>query len=262
MAAPDLDRVLGLARPSDEDRQALEAFHAALRSLLCDPWVLLAGRPVALADYLDAVRAAPVTGDEHDVVDRFVLRLLACLGYGDADIAYNRRLFQGVPDIAVRLSEVPASLPEFIVEDKATDVRDFLRPRPGADGQRETPYEQLRRYIQGGGVQGRQGLLCNGFVVEAWEFGPDGGVRLAALDLAALGRAALDGPWPGPQAGCTAHAPDRGVRGRAPRRDRTDPVARVRAAHPMPCAGQPAHVPRAARAPEGPVRQVHRRGCR
>ncbi len=202
MPAPDLSRIQGLARPSEQERTEYAAFLAALRTLLRDPWIRHAGRSLPLADYLDAVRPAPVSGDEQDVVDRLSLRLLASLGYSEADLAYNRRLpvdTRAVPDITVRLSEIPASLPVFVVEDKATDIRDFLRPRPGADGQRETPYEQLRRYVQGGGVQGRQGLLCNGFVLEAWEFGPGGGMRLVSLDLAALGRDALDGPWPGAQ---------------------------------------------------------------
>lgn len=196
------DQVLELASVTREERADWDRFLAKMAALFREARCPDRDRVVCLADYLDHVSKDRVTGDEAPVVDAYTRRLLDALGYGDADVSYN--LAQGgggraVPDFTVRVHDVLGMTPVFVVEDKATSERDFSRPRHGGADGGETPLDQLRRYVRGGAVFGRVGLLCNGFVLEAWEFASDQETRLARLDLHELARLARDGGFPGPQ---------------------------------------------------------------
>jgi hypothetical protein len=199
----DVSEVLLHAQPTAEEAAAFAAFLQAVRDALLLRKVPRDPEPWRLGDYLDAVGPAPRSGDEADVVDAFMRLFLGALGYGEADVSYNRRLDddeeRAVPDFTVRLSDLLGTIPVFLVEDKATDVRDFTRPRPGHGGRSESPLQQLRRYVVGGAVHARVGLLFNGFTMEAWQFDGDGEVRLAAVDVHDLARSAQAGPYPGAQ---------------------------------------------------------------
>ncbi len=126
-------------------------------------------------------------GDEKEIVDPIVAELLAALGYETPDISHERRLDdraeRAVPDFTVRVSEVFGTRPVLVAECKATSVRDFHVRRLKRSDRDETPREQLRRYALSGLVHGRTGWLCNGFCLEAWEFGGDGDVRLCRVNL-------------------------------------------------------------------------------
>jgi len=156
-------------------------------------------RPLGLAEYLALREPSLATvGDEKEVVDPVVEKLLHALGYGEGDVSHERRLDEqeerAVPDFTVRVAEVFDTRPVFVAECKATSVRDFHARRLKRSDRDETPREQLRRYVLSGVVHGRTGWLCNGFVLEAWEFGGDGEVRLGRVDLKAVAAAAPSGP--------------------------------------------------------------------
>jgi type I restriction enzyme M protein len=201
--------ILDLAHRRDIEKAQFKTFLAALKKQLGVEAVSWDGRRGSLAEYLDwrhRQGATKSAGDEQSVVDPLVRRLLETLGYGEGDYAYNRRLpdvnERAVPDYTVFARELLPSIPVFLVESKSTSIRDLDKARGEIAGA-ETPLAQLRRYVLGGAVHGRAGLLCNGWRLEAWEFGAEGDVRLVRVDLQALSQAA-DGPggeevFPGPQ---------------------------------------------------------------
>ena len=195
--------ILRLAKRNKDSELAYASFLDAFRSLLTTPRVELAGRALSFGQYLDAVLPAGAPGDEAPVVDALMRDLLAVLGYDDAHVSYNRKLplpGRAVPDFTIRIPEVLQGVPVFVVEDKATAVRDFFRPRRGRDGADECPLDQLHRYVAGGAVHGRVGLLFNGALLEAWDFGGDHETRLAHVDVHALASSAADGTFPGSHA--------------------------------------------------------------
>jgi hypothetical protein len=190
-----LPEILALAREHQAEQEAFSGFVERLSELLTRWEIPSGGRRVALADYLDQRTAAGTTAaDEQPVVDALTRQILEALGYRDGDYTYNQALTDGPdrPDFTVRVEEFLGPLPVFLVEDKSTSVRDFeRRQRKGAE--EESPLEQLRRYVLAGAVHGRAGLLCNGWRLEAWEFGAEGATRLVQIDLHGLARAALAG---------------------------------------------------------------------
>ncbi|MRG90756.1 HsdM family class I SAM-dependent methyltransferase [Polyangium spumosum] len=172
-----------------KSQDAFVQFLTALRDLLTRPWIRHAGRAVALHEYLASREAEGATdGDEAPVVDQLVRDLLGALGYTQADYAYNRPLGttkrRNVPDFSVYARDF-VDAPVFVIEDKSTSVRDLHARTGGAPGD-ESPFDQLRRYVRSGAVHGRTGMLCNGWVLEAWQLGADGDSRLLHLDLRGL----------------------------------------------------------------------------
>lgn len=186
----------------------LREFRERVTDILREPWLHHRGAPVTLAAYLDALAAGgPAGGDEQEKVDQLTRRLLEALGYTAADIRYNSIMGgtagqRGRPDYAVHLTGDAVNVPVFVVEDKATDVRDLQKKQPGRTGD-ESPVDQLRRYTRSGRVRGNAGLLCNGWALEAWQFGSKGDSRVVHLDLHALARCAVmdDGALPASLAG-------------------------------------------------------------
>jgi type I restriction enzyme M protein len=187
--------ILELAREHKVEQEAFSGFLERLSALFARWEIPSIGRRVALADYLDQrATAGSTAADEQSVVDALTRQLLEALGYRDGDYTYNQVLTDGPnrPDFTVRVEEFLGPLPVFLVEDKSTSVRDLdRRQRKGAE--EESPVEQLRRYVLAGPVHGRVGLLCNGWRLEAWEFGAEGATRLVQIDLHALARAAVAG---------------------------------------------------------------------
>ncbi|MDY0060423.1 MAG: N-6 DNA methylase [Myxococcota bacterium] len=200
----EFSELLQLANRSLTEAKQFEEFCGRLRSTLARSGV--GGRPLPLARYL-AERAAAAhsgDGDESAVVDPLMADLLAALGFSREQVAYNRPLAlseRAVPDYTVRLPELYGTVPVLVVEDKATSVRDFDTRRRGYGGVEESPLEQLRRYVRSGAVHGMAGLLCNGWVLEGWEFGDRGPVCLVRIDLQALAELSLAAPvdFPGKQ---------------------------------------------------------------
>lgn len=183
-----------------------EAFRTRFRDLLAERAFDFDGQPVTLGEYLRRCEPDKARGgDEQSVIDPFMRRMLEALGYHDGDLIQNRRLpgqrARSVPDFRVRVDDFVPHVAVFVVEDKATNVRD-LKAKARASGRDESPLEQLRRYACSGAVHGRSGLLCNGWVLEGWSFGGDADTRVVALDLYALSREVdakpaepIDGRW-------------------------------------------------------------------
>jgi hypothetical protein len=96
-------------------------------------------------------------------------------------------LSAGRPDYAVHLAGTAVKAPLFVLESTPTAVRDLHRKQAGRAGD-ESPVEQLRRYTRSGRVRGNAGLLCNGWTIEAWQFGGDGDSRVVHLDLHQLAK--------------------------------------------------------------------------
>jgi hypothetical protein len=183
-----LDRVLNSFL---ESPTLLRDFRDQIAIALREPWVQHQGSAVTLAAYLDAVGTNGAGGDEQRVVDELGRRILEALGYGAAERTYNEKGAAGRPDYTVRLAGADVSAPLFVLEDKATDVRDLRKKQRGRSGD-ESPVDQLRRYTRSGRVRGNAGLLCNGWSVEAWQFGADGDSCVVHLDVHALARHAVD----------------------------------------------------------------------
>lgn len=196
-----LPDILEFAREHQVEQEAFSEFVDRLSAVFTGWEIPFGGRRSPLADYLDQRTAAGVAAaDEQPVVDALTRQILEALGYRDGDYTYNQALADGIdrPDFTVRVEELLGPLPVFLVEDKSTSVRDFeRRQRKGAED--ESPVEQLRRYVLAGAVHGRAGLLCNGWRLEAWEFGAEGATRLVQIDLHKLARAALAGGGLGQQ---------------------------------------------------------------
>lgn len=190
-----LPEILELARERQIEQEEYSGFVERLSVLLARWEIPSGGRREALADYLDRrATHGSTAADEQPVVDALSRQILEALGYRDGDYTYNQLLSDGSdrPDFTVRVEEFLGPLPVFLVEDKSTSVRDFeRRQRKGVD--QESPVEQLRRYVLAGAVHGRAGLLCNGWRLEAWEFGAEGSTRLVQIDLHDLARAVLEG---------------------------------------------------------------------
>src|SRR6185295_3315526 len=190
-----LPNILELARERQIGQDAFSGFVKRLGVLLATWKIPSGGRQEALADYLDRRAAYGSSGaDEQPVVDALSRQILEALGYDDSDYTYNQSLADSPdrPDFTIRVAEFLGPLPVFLVENKSTSVREFERSqRKGAE--QESPVEQLRRYVLASAVHGRAGLLCNGWRLEAWEFGAEGPTRLVQVDLHALARAAQDG---------------------------------------------------------------------
>jgi type I restriction enzyme M protein len=190
-----LPEILELARERQIEQDAFFAFCDRLRTLFTEWEIPSGGRREALAAYLDRrTGPGPSPADEQPVIDALSRQILEALGYHEGDFTYNQPLTDGSdrPDFTVRVQEFLGPLPVFLVEDKSTSVRHFERSqRKGVD--EESPVEQLRRYVLAGAVHGRAGLLCNGWLLEAWEFSADGPIRLVQVDLHGLARQALDG---------------------------------------------------------------------
>lgn len=190
-----LPETLELACERQVEQDAFSGFLKRLNVLLVTWKIPSGGRREVLADYLDRCAELGASGaDEQPVVDALSRQILEALGYRDGDYTYNQPLTDGPdrPDFTVRVEEFLGPLPVFLVEDKSTSVREFeRRQRKGTE--QESPVEQLRRYVLSSAVHGRAGLLCNGWRLEAWEFGAEGPTRLVQIDLHALARAAQEG---------------------------------------------------------------------
>jgi len=188
--------LLDLAHRHEAEETEFATFLENLRQLLRRPQFPHDGSAVSLAEYLDgreAQGAARLPGDEQSVVVLLVRQLLEALGYSAADAIYNRPLpgisERAVPDFTVFVRDLLGSTPVFLVECKSTSVAHLSGP--GLEqGAGETAVRQLRRYVLSGVVHGRLGLLCNGFRLEAWEYGSEGDTRLVQVDLHALARQA------------------------------------------------------------------------
>ncbi|MFY9823983.1 MAG: N-6 DNA methylase [Thermoanaerobaculia bacterium] len=209
--APVSGQALELAYVLPEEEEQFREFLAIVRDHLTRDIFSYEGHRGALAQYLDARRQAGPSspaGDEQSVVDVLVRHVLEALGYREGDFVYNRRLAdmqeRAVPDFTVYVEELLGRIPVLLVESKATSVRDFQRLVRSAEVAAESPLEQLRRYVLSGAVHGRIGWLCNGWKLEAWEFGAEGDTRLVQLDFDALSHAAAgegEGAFPGLQRG-------------------------------------------------------------
>src|SRR5437016_8302949 len=190
-AESTLPEILELAQRQSIEKSQFTEFLTRLRTFLREWNIPFAGRRGTLADYLGwrQARSSEQVSDEQPVVDSLVRQLLEALGYREGDYTYNARLPElsdrAVPDFTVRVEEFLGPLPVFVVEDKSTSIRDFRRRRRTGE-EEESPIEQLRRYVLSGAVHGRIGLLCNGWTLESWEFGPGGDTRLVQVDLYAL----------------------------------------------------------------------------
>jgi type I restriction enzyme M protein len=166
----------------------LEAFRRNVATVLRGTWFHLDGNPATLAAYLDSRKAAKLAGgDEQAVVDQLTPRLLEALGYLPADIRYNVTSGRARADYTVHLSGSLVTVPLFVVEDKATDIKDFRKKQQGRAGD-ESPVEQLRRYTRTGRMRGNAGILCNGWTLEAWQFAREGDSRVVHVDLYALAK--------------------------------------------------------------------------
>jgi len=188
--------LLDLAHRHEAEETEFATFLENVRQLLRRPQFPHDGSAVSLAEYLDgreAQGAARLPGDEQSVVVLLVRQLLEALGYSAADAIYNRPLpaisERAVPDFTVFVRDLLGSTPVFLVECKSTSVA-YLSGPGLEQGAGETAVRQLRRYVLSGVVHGRLGLLCNGFRLEAWEYGSEGDTRLVQVDLHALARQA------------------------------------------------------------------------
>ncbi|MCC6556084.1 MAG: N-6 DNA methylase [Polyangiaceae bacterium] len=186
-APPTLKAIFGRRA---ENLRRFEGFHTGLRDLLAERAFDFGGQAVTLGEYLRRCEAdGSPGGDEQSVVDHLMRRLLGVLGYQDGDLAQNRRLpgqrARSVPDFTVRVAEFLPRVAVFVVEDKATTVRDLSAPAR-VSGRDESPIQQLRRYACSGAVHARSGLLCNGWTLEGWSFGGDADTRVVMIDLHAL----------------------------------------------------------------------------
>lgn len=200
-AKSKVDRLVGSLR---EGPAQARAFQQRVVESLREPWIHHQGQAVTLAAYLgarDGNGVANPGGDEQAVVDQLGRRFLVALGYQDADIRYNTNMSVGRPDYVVHLAGSDVAAPVFVLEDKATDVRDLRKAQAGRAGG-ESPVDQLRRYTRSGRVRGNAGLLCNGWVIEAWQFSAEGDSRVVHLDLHELAKhaAAHDSAAPLPDA--------------------------------------------------------------
>lgn len=185
-------------RRRDESRQQFRGFCAKLRDLLTERAFDFGGLPVTLGEYLRRCESdGSPGGDEQSVVDHLMRRLLGALGYRDGDITQNRKLpnqrTRSVPDFTVRVADFLANIAVFVIEDKATNIRD-LSAVQRTGGREESPIDQLRRYACSGAVHARSGLLCNGWVLEGWSFGGEADTRVVKLDLHELSRDVLAKP--------------------------------------------------------------------
>ena len=184
-----------LAREQKTEQAEFSGFLTRLSALLARWEIPSGGQRLLLADYLKQRSTADSgAADEQPVVDALTPQLLEALGYRDGDYTYNQVLAERLdrPDFTVRVEEFLGPLPVFLIEDKSTSVRDLdRRQRKGSE--EESPVEQLRRYVLAGPVHGRVGLLCNGWRLEAWEFGAEGTTRLVQIDIQALAREAARG---------------------------------------------------------------------
>jgi len=199
------DSVLALAHRQEIEEKEFRQFQDALKEVLKRSQFSCEGKSCTLAEYLDwrLEHRTEATGDEQPVVDTLIREILQALGYSPGDITYNERLpgmaERAVPDYTVYVRDVLGSAPVFLVENKATTVASLSGPE--IRGESDSPLAQLRRYVLSGVVQGRIGLLSNGFLLEAWEFAAGGDMRLTRVNLHALARAALaeDRELPGEQ---------------------------------------------------------------
>ena len=193
-----------LVRSILESPAKILSFQQSVAQFLREPWIHHQGNPVTLAAYLDAFNAnGAMGGDEQAVVDQLGRRFLEALGYKPADIRYNTTMASGRPDYTVHLTGTAVAAPLFVVEDKSTDVLD-LRKKQSGRATDESPVDQLRRYTRSGRVRGNAGLLCNGWSIEAWQFGSDGDSRVVHLDVHALAKHVVekgDAPLPETLAG-------------------------------------------------------------
>ena len=200
-AKSKVDRLLGSIR---ESATRIRSFQQSVGQLLRDPWIHHQGNSVTLAAYLDAFENNSATGgDEQEVVDQLTRRLLEALGYNAADYRYNSTMASGRPDYMVYLTGTAVTAPLFVVEDKSTSILDLRKKQSGRTTE-ESPIDQLRRYTRSGRVRGNAGLLCNGWSIEAWQFGSDGDSRVVHLDLHALAKQCVesgDAPLPDVLAG-------------------------------------------------------------
>ena len=163
------------------------SFLDGLRSALAASWIPWDGRLVTLSEY---TAASPTghEGDEQSVVDEISRMILGALGWTPGTFIYNRAEEDlSRPDFQVVVPGHPTLAPAFIVEDKSTATRDLTRVRRGSGGEQRSPLDQLRTYVHNTGSHGRVGLLCNGWVLEGWQFGAEGPVLLLRLDLPRLG---------------------------------------------------------------------------
>lgn len=166
----------------------IQSFQESMGKLLREPWIHHQGNPVTLAAYLDALESnGAAGGDEQAVIDQLSRRILEALGYNAADFTYNATMASGRPDYTVHLAGAAVKAPFFVVEDKATNVVDMRKKQSGRTAE-ESPVEQLRRYTRSGRVRSNAGLLCNGWSIEAWQFGSDGDSRVVYLDLRSLAK--------------------------------------------------------------------------
>ncbi len=200
-AKSKIDRLVGGIR---ENAARIRSFQQSVALILRDPWIQYRGNPVTLAAYLDAFENDGATGgDEQAVVDQLARRFLEALGYNAADFRYNTTMASGRPDYTVHLAGTAVTAPLFVVEDKSTNIRDLRKKQSGRTTD-ESPVDQLRRYTRSGRVRGNAGLLCNGWSIEAWQFGSDGDSRVVHLDLHALAKQCVekaDAPLPDMLAG-------------------------------------------------------------
>lgn len=178
------------SRRRETNRRHFESFCTRLRDLLTERAFDFGGHPVTLGEYLRRCNThGPPGGDEQSVVDLLMRRVLQALGYREGDVTHNRKLpgqrARAVPDFTVRVAEFLPTIAVFVVESKATNVRD-LAANVRTNGRNESPVEQLRRYACSGAVHARSGMLCNGWVLEGWSFGGDVDMRVAYLDMHSL----------------------------------------------------------------------------
>ena len=184
-AKSTVDRLVGTIL---ESPAKIRSFQQSVAQFLRNPWVNHEGNPVTLAAYLDTIEAGGTTGgDEQRVVDKLGERFLLALGYSDAEFSYNKKMAAGRPDYTVHLANTAVTAPVFVLEDKSTNIRDLRKNQSGRTTD-ESPVDQLRRYTRSGRVRGNAGLLCNGWFIEAWQFGSDGDSRVVHLDVHALAK--------------------------------------------------------------------------
>lgn len=185
--------VLELAHRREREEEGFQLFLERLGKVLLRRQYSVSGKSSSLAEYLDEQlsQGSGASGDEQPVVDLLVREMLEALGYTVGDIQYNERLpgvtERAVPDYTVYARDLLGPSPVFLVENKSTSVRRLSGPEARESGG-GSPLSQLRRYVLSGVVHGRIGLLSNGFLLEAWEFSPEGDVRLARIDLHSLAR--------------------------------------------------------------------------
>ncbi len=181
----------------EQNLQGFKNFVEQLQDVLKRSWIPHDIQVLPLHEYLARVDASgSVEGDEQSVVDELARKIIHALGYSDssADYSYNR-LLPGKghrrPDFSIYVRDFFPSKPVFVIENKSTSVRNFRVKRGATD---ESALDQLRRYVRSGGVYGCTGILCNGRVMEAWQFGAEGDSRILQLDLCALSRHFADHP--------------------------------------------------------------------